>query len=127
MVWYPSADDLIDINIMCLDLMREKHPHKLLGTRRAIQSLIDAMVREESKGLMFQAAFLLKKMVYLHFFDGANHRTAYVAAKMFLRRNDKRFRVDQWEIAYPFISALEVRSIEETQRWIESGTSEESQ
>jgi prophage maintenance system killer protein len=127
MVWYPSVDDLIDINIMCLDLTGDKHPHKLRGTRKGLQSLIQAVAREEPRGLVFQAAFLLQKMVQMQFFDGANHRTGYVAAKMFLRRNGKRFRVGQWEIAYPFIRNIEAETTEDIQRWVEHGTTEESQ
>jgi prophage maintenance system killer protein len=127
MVWYPSVDDLIDINIMCLDLTRDKHPHKLRGSRKGLQSVLEAMAREEPRGLTFQAAFFMLKIAQIQFFDGANHRTGYIAAKMFLRRNGKRFRVEQWEAAYPFINNIETKTLEDIQKWIENGTTEESQ
>lgn len=127
MVWYPSVEDLIDINIMCLALMGDKHPHKLRGSRKGLQQVIADMAQEESRGLTFQAAFLMQKIPQIQFFDGANHRTGYLAAKVFLRRNGKRFRVEQWEIAYPFISDIEVKTTEDIQRWVEHGTTEESQ
>lgn len=127
MVWYPSVDDLIDINIMCLDLTRDKHPYKLRGSRKGLQSLLQAMVLEEARGLAYQAAFLMRKIAQIQFFDGANHRTGYVAAKMFLRRNGKRFSVEQWQAAFSFINNIETKTLEDIQKWIEHGTTEESQ
>jgi prophage maintenance system killer protein len=58
---------------------------------------------------------------------GANHRTAYGLAKMFLRRNGKRLRVDDFKNAYPFIKNVGAKSIREIQEWIEHGASEESE
>jgi prophage maintenance system killer protein len=127
MVWYPWVDDLIDINIMCLDLTGDRHPHKLRGSRKGLQSLLEAMAQEEARGLTYQAAFLMQRIAQIQFFDGANHRTGYVAAKVFLRRNDKRFRVEQWGAAYPFINNIETKTLEDIQKWIEHGTTEESQ
>ena len=127
MVWYPSVDDLIDINIMCLDLTRDKHPHKLRGSRIGLQSVLNAVAQEENKGLPYQAALLMQKLVQMQFFDGANHRTAYIAAKMFLRRNDRRFNVEPWEAAYPFINNIGAMTLEEIQKWIEHGTTQEPQ
>jgi len=37
----------------------QKHPHKLLLRPEAIQSVINRMVRVKSKGLSYQAAFLV--------------------------------------------------------------------
>ena len=82
---------------------------------------------EEARGLTYQAAFFLQKIAQIQFFDGANHRTGYVAAKMFLRRNGKRFKVEQWEAAYSSINNIETKTLEDIQQWIEHGTTEESQ
>jgi len=125
MIWYPSIDDVIDVNIDCLDLTRDRHPHKLRGSREGIQAIIDKVRQNENKGLSCQAALLMKKLVEYHPFDGANHRTAYIVAKMFLRRNGKRMRVAKLETAYPFIRNLGNKTLEEVQGWIENGTSEE--
>jgi len=124
LVWYPSVDDVIDVNIACLDLTGDKHPHKLRGSREGIQAVIDQVRSNEHKKLSYQAAALLKQLVEYHPFDGANHRTAYVVAKMFLRRNGERMRIEKLETAYPFIKNLGNRTLEEVQGWIESGTSE---
>ncbi len=63
----------------------------------------------------------MRALARLHFFAGANHRTAYVVAKAFLLRNGRRFRVNGLNAAYPFIKNVENRSIEEIQSWIEHG------
>ena len=36
-VWYPSVEDVIDANILSLDLSYDKHPPRLLGSRKGIQ------------------------------------------------------------------------------------------
>ncbi len=82
---------------------------------------MDKVVREEEKGLTYQAALLMKELVLYHPFASGNHRTAYAAAKSFLRRNGKRLRIERFREAYPFIKDLERRSIEEIQEWIERG------
>jgi prophage maintenance system killer protein len=104
-----------------LEMSRDKHPHKLLGSRKGIQTIIDSVKRQEQGGLIFQAALLLKNFAEKHIFDGANHRTAYAVAKSFLTRNGKRFRVSTLNEAYPFIKNVEGKTIDEIQRWIEYG------
>jgi prophage maintenance system killer protein len=121
MVWYPSVDDVVCTNIEVLDLTGDRHPHKLLSSREGIQAIIDEVKRQEDNGLTYQAAHLLKDLAGRHFFAGANHRTAYVVAKMFLVRNGRQLRVDSFEDAYPFIKNVEARNIEEIRRWIEHG------
>jgi death-on-curing family protein len=124
MTWYPSVEDVIDANITVLDISADKHPHKLLVIPQAIQSVIDRMIEIENKGLTCQAAYLMKELANLHAFDGGNHRTAYLVAKMFLRRNDKRLTVDRLDSAYLFISHIETKTIEQVQDWIEHGEGE---
>jgi len=126
MTWYPSVEDIIDANITVLDISVNKHPHKLLVAPQAIQSVIDRVIEVEKKGLMCQAAYLMKGLVTLHAFAGGNHRTAYLVAKMFLRRNDKRLTVDRLDMAYLFISQIETKTVEQVQDWIEHGEGEGS-
>jgi death-on-curing family protein len=126
MTWYPSVEDVIDANITVLDISADKHPHKLLVIPQAIQSVIDRMIEIENKGLTCQAAYLMKELANLHAFDGGNHRTAYLVAKMFLRRNDKRLTVDRLDSAYLFISHIQTKTIEQVQDWIEHGEGEGS-
>jgi len=126
MTWYPSVEDIIDANITVLDISVNKHPHKLLVAPQAIQSVIDRVIEVEKKGLMCQAAYLMKGLVNLHAFAGGNHRTAYLVAKMFLRRNGKRLTVDRLDTAYLFISQIETKTVEQVQDWIEHGEGEGS-
>ena len=126
MTWYPSVEDIIDANITVLDISVNKHPHKLLVAPQAIQSVIDRVIEVEKKGLMCQAAYLMKGLVNLHAFAGGNHRTAYLVAKMFLRRNGKRLTVDRLDMAYLFISQIETKTVEQVQDWIEHGEGEGS-
>ena len=113
MTWYRSIEDVIDTNILTLDLTRDHHPHRLLRSRDAIQSVIERVREVENRGLSYQAAQLMRDIAMLHAFAGANHRTAYIVAKMFLRRNGKRLSVDRLEDAYAFIKDLENKTIEQ--------------
>lgn len=122
MVWYPSVDDVIDANIIALDLTGDRHPHRLRVSRNGIQSIIDRVKGEEDKGLTYQAARLMRDMVRFHPFAGANHRTAYIVAKMFLRRNGRQLRAGSLEDAYVFIKAIGGKTIKEVQGWIEHGS-----
>ncbi len=127
MVWYPSVDDVIDMNINALDLSGDKHPHKMLGSKERIQAIIDHVKAEEEKGLAHQAAYLMKTFAHAQIFAGANHRTGYGLAKMFLRRNGKRLRVNDFKNVYPFIKNIGIKDIAEIQEWVEHGASQESQ
>jgi prophage maintenance system killer protein len=84
------------------------------------------MIEVERKGLTYQAAWLMKELVNLHAFDGANHRTAYLVAKIFLRRNGRTLRVARLDDACLFISQLETKTVELIQEWIEHGETEGS-
>ena len=121
MIWYPSVDDVIDANILSLDLSGDKHNPKLLGSRKGIQAVLEEVKAAEEKGLTYQAALLMKRLVYRHFFDSGNHRTAYALAKMFLRRNGRRLRVTRFEQSYEFIRRIGTEEIEEIQEWVEHG------
>ena len=121
MVWYPTVDDVTCLNWIVLEMSRDKHPHKLLGSLEGIEAIIEKVECEEDKGLIYQAALLMKSLAGPHIFDGANHRTAYAVAKSFLKRNGRCFRVNTLKKAYPFIKNVETRSIDEIERWIEHG------
>jgi prophage maintenance system killer protein len=102
-------------------MSRDKHPHKLLGTRERIQSNIDDVKNQERKGLIFQTALFLKNIAQSHIFASGNHRTAYAVAKNFMLKNGKRLKINEFEKAYPFIRNIETRNINEIQRWIKYG------
>lgn len=113
------------MNIDALDLSGDKHPHKMLGSTSGIQALLDNMKTKENEGVSYQAALLMKALVIAHIFGGANHRTAYGIAKMFLMRNGRKLRINDFNAACPFISHIGTETIEDIQEWIEHGTSQE--
>lgn len=120
-VWYPTVKDILCANMQVLALTNDRHPHKLLGSREGIQAVIEQIRKAENQGLTIQASMFMKELSGLHFFDGGNHRTAYIVAKTFLWRNDRHLRVDGFDQAYPFIKNVESKTISEIQRWIEHG------
>lgn len=121
MVWYPSIEDVVHANIAGLSFGGDRHPHELLRSRTAIQVVIERTRELESRGITFQAAFLMKELVRLHAFAGGNHRAAFLVALFFLRQNGRRLRVEDFKQAHSFISEIECRNIEEIQEWIMNG------
>lgn len=120
-MWYPSAQDAIDTNIDSLRMSGERHPHKILGSPRAIEAILNGVKAQERRGLSYQAALIMKEFVSVHVFAGANHRTAYGLAKLFLARNGQRLSVSDFGSAYPFIRSVRSKSVVAIQRWIEHG------
>lgn len=57
MVWYPEVEDVVCVNIEVLDLTNDRHPHKLLGSRRGIQIIIDKVKNREESGLTCRLPF----------------------------------------------------------------------
>ncbi len=123
MVWYPSVDDVIDMNINALDLSGDKHPYKMLGSEKRIQAILDSVMEEESKGLSYQSALIMKAFASAQIFAGANHRTGYGLGKMFLRRNGRPLKISDFQNAYPFIKNIGTKNTDEIQEWIEHGAS----
>jgi len=121
MVWYPSVDDVIDVNVGVVDATRDKHPHRLLMSPLAIDSVLKRVRELELEGLMRQGAELMRALVVLHPFAGANHRTAYIVVKLFLRRNGRRPRIARLEDAYAFIGDIRRKRVEEIEEWLKHG------
>lgn len=121
-VWYPSVDDAIRMNIVALGYSGDKHPHKLLSTPNRVQAILNQVKQAEPKGLNYQAALIMKNFVRAHVFAGANHRTAFGLASVFLSRNGHQLSVSDFGSAYPFIRNIEARSIHSIQEWIEHGS-----
>ena len=117
MVWYPSVGDVIKANKRAL--LKDEHPHKVLRSDEAIQSLIDSIKESELMGITYQAARFMKELVLLHAFDGGNHRTAYSMANLFLIENGMTVRAVPSEVSYSFAEVIATTEIREVQEWIE--------
>ena len=70
MVRYHSVDDVIDMNINALDLSGDKHPSKMLGSVAGIRAILEKIKAEESKGLTYQAAVIMRELVRAPIFWG---------------------------------------------------------
>lgn len=119
MVFYPTATEVIEANKIALTLTKDKHPHKLRGSARGIQSLIDDIKKSEDGGLTYQAARFMKEIVQMHPFDGANHRTSYLVTLWFLTRNGKRLKNEEPKEVDEFMKDVGAKELEEIQRWIQ--------
>jgi prophage maintenance system killer protein len=127
MVWYPSVDDVVYSNLVAISLGNDRHPHRLRRSRKSIQAVLDCITEVEDKGLVYEAAMLMKEIVRLHAFESGNHRTAFLVASLFLTRNGRRMRVERFGDAYAFIRDLETKNVEQIQDWIEHGSPKEPQ
>lgn len=118
MVWYPTVDDIIEVNKLALEESQDKHPHRLRRSRESLQSTIDRVKEEEGRGLTYQAGRFMKDVLGLHAFDNANHRTAYELARIFLKKNGIKAIKVPVEIAEPFTKSLAAKTIQEVEAWI---------
>jgi prophage maintenance system killer protein len=116
MVWYPTIEDVIKANKRAV--RKDRHPHKIIRSVRAIQSLIGNIMESESGGLTLQAARFMVELILLHAFDGGNHRTAYSIANLFLVKNGIKIRTVPSSISYPFIKQIANKNVVEIQAWI---------
>jgi prophage maintenance system killer protein len=119
MVYYPTATEVIEANKIALNVTRDKHPHKLTGSAKGIQHLIDDIGRDEKKGLTYQAARFLKELVTYHAFDGGNHRTSYLVTLLFLVNNGQAIRSQPARVMDEFIEDVQAKPIEEVHEWIQ--------
>jgi prophage maintenance system killer protein len=127
-VWYPSVDDIIFTNFGVVSLgLDDKHPHRLLTRPNSIQAVLDHVRESEAQGVTYQAAQLMSELVKLHPFAGGNHRTAYIAACVFLKRNGRQPRVERFKDGYVFIKDLQNKTVQQIREWLEYGSTEESQ
>ncbi|MCJ7768658.1 hypothetical protein MUP79_09750, partial [Candidatus Bathyarchaeota archaeon] len=52
-VWYPSVDDVVYANFAVFALGDDKHPHDLVRSREAIQSVLSQVRLVEEKGVIY--------------------------------------------------------------------------
>ena len=81
---YPSAEEIIDYNVLALTLIKAKKSDaaKVLS-RQKINDALEACEKAEG-GIREKAAVLLKSLVCAHAFASGNRRTAFLAAKDFV-------------------------------------------
>lgn len=119
MVAYPSTADIVEANKIALRITRDKHPHRLRGLAEGIQYMIEEIKKDESRGVTYQAARFMRQLTTSHFFDGANHRTAYLVTLQFLTQNGIRLKAEQAHAVDEFMEEIGSKGIEEVQEWVE--------
>jgi prophage maintenance system killer protein len=126
-VWYASVDDIIFTNFQVVSLgLDDKHPHRLLTRPNSIQAVLDHVRESQAQGVTYQAATHVRTF-RLHPFAGGNHRTAYIAACVFLKRNGRQPRVEHFNDECVFIKDLQNKTVQQIQEWLEYGSTEEFQ
>jgi death-on-curing family protein len=90
---YPSPERIVEYNILALELIkvRKADRPKVLNLP-ALRSVLDDC--ESAQGDVYdKAVVLLRGLVQKHPFASGNRRTAFIAAKDFLLRNNAKFGV----------------------------------
>lgn len=90
---YPTVEDIIEANKVALKKGRDKHPHKLVVKREALQNILNQVKNEEKRGLEYQTALLMRWLSVFQPFSGANHRTGFYVGELFLRLNGLTIQV----------------------------------
>lgn len=94
MVQIPSPEKIIEFNLLALELIKVKKADqpKVLSKAKIMQVLEDCA---QAEGDIYEkAAVLLKGLVQKHPFASGNRRTAFIATKYFLERNNATMAVE---------------------------------
>jgi len=90
---YPSADQIIKLNILALDLIRvkKKDASKVLSFSKISGVLLDC--RAHKGDVYGKAVVLLFGLIKAHAFASGNRRTAFLAMKLFLKNNNAKIGI----------------------------------
>ncbi len=93
-VVYPSAEKIIEFNLLVLTLIKIKKSDKskVISFNKITETIEEAKL---SKGDTFEkAATLLHGIIRKHPFESGNRRTAFIVAKYFLSQNHSKLSVE---------------------------------
>jgi death-on-curing protein len=123
MVEYPSADKLVEFNLLALSLITAKKSDapKVLS-RAKLEQAID-FCRKFDGDFFDKAAVLLAELIRGHPFASGNRRTAFIAMKYFLVLNRQKPAIeDDPENAKVLLGIREnYYSHNEIKEWIKNG------
>ena len=88
---------------------------------RKILDKILADSREYEGDIYEKAAFLLRRLIVDHVFRDGQHRTAFVVAVDFLRKNDGSIYHGDYQKARSFLKSIQAYDVEQIARWIRYG------
>lgn len=90
---YPSAEEIVELNILVLGIIKVKKAdkHHVLSTLKIHQAL-DAC-RQARGDVYDKAAAIMRALASAHAFASGNRRTAFLAAKEFVLKNGGKFAI----------------------------------
>ena len=122
-ILYPSAEKIIEYNLLVLKLIKVKKgdTQKVLSKAKILDTLFDC---EENTGDVYdKAVCLLKGLIQRHPFASGNRRTAFIVVKDFLMMNHAQFQIkDDPKYARAMQGIREnFYTDEEIKEWIKNG------
>ncbi len=123
MVKYPSAEKIIEYNVLALAIIHVKKADqpKVLSKSKIVAAIKEC---ENAEGDLFdKAVVLLKGIVQEHPFASGNRRTAFITTRYFLEANKAKLGLeDKAENARVLLGIREnYYSDEEITEWIKNG------
>jgi len=88
--------------------------------RRILDKII-ADTRNHEGDVYGKAAFLLRKLIVDHVFRDGQHRTAFVVAVDFLRKNGGDIYYADYQKARSFLKSIRAYDVEQITQWIRHG------
>jgi len=90
---YLEAEEIVELNLLVLGLVPAKKAdkHEVLSRGKLLQAI--EKCREAQGGVYDKAAALMRALTAAHAFASGNRRTAFLAAKEFVQRNDGKFAI----------------------------------
>ena len=120
---YPSAEKIIEYNILSLKFIKVKKADqpKVLSHQKIV-NIIDAT--KEKKGDIYdKSVVLMKGLIQEHAFASGNRRTAFIVTKEFLSDNRKAFNIPDNPKQARAMQGVreEYYKDEEIKEWIKNG------
>ncbi len=123
-VTYPSAERVIEFNILAITLISAKKADKAVVLSRAKLEAVLTLCREREGDIHDKAVVLLQGLVKQHVFASGNRRTAFLVTKEFLLVNKGKFGIpdDPAQVTNALRGIREnFYTHEEIKEWIKDG------
>lgn len=123
MIEYPSAEKIIELNILALTLIKVKKADspKVISTTK-LRELIDEC-KQADGDVYDKAVVLLKGLIQKHAFASGNRRTALLATSYFLILNNAKSYIEDNPNNAKIMTGIRERyyADEEIKKWIQQG------
>ncbi len=124
--WHPNTDDIIEAHDYAGFVSRIRTSGFRKSVKWGIGTLKEIIEEARDQGDVYRsAAVYLKEIIRKHPFSDGNHRTAYITALRFLRKNGEPFVADEvldtGRLTDALKNEVKFKSIEENANWIKTG------